>query len=100
MTHSELPDELVEDLRFGTKLLFQELGDRFEPRAEPVIDSVRDPGLLGVPARDRGRLLVDVAGDDTPARRQGERHGDRRVPGERAELEYAPRAKCSDERAE
>jgi ribulose-5-phosphate 4-epimerase/fuculose-1-phosphate aldolase len=27
MTQSELPDELVEDLRFGTKLLFQELGD-------------------------------------------------------------------------
>ena len=27
MTQSELPDELVEDLRFGTKLCVQELGD-------------------------------------------------------------------------
>src|SRR5438105_3683116 len=53
-------------------------GQGLDAGTDPEVDPVRHAGLLGVPARDGGRLLVDVAGDEAPIRWQGAGHRDRR----------------------
>ena len=77
-----------------------ELADRVECRPEPVLDAVGDLRFLRVAACDLRRLVVDVAGDHAAVRGECERHRDRRVAGERAELEDPLGAGRADERTE
>src|SRR5438552_13988189 len=75
-------------------------GQGFDAGTDPEVDPVRHAGLLGVPARDGGRVLVDVAGDEAPIRWHGAGHRDRRPAGEGSHLEHALRLRHRDEEGE
>src|SRR5262249_40440630 len=76
-------------------------GEQLEAgRPDAVVDAIRETRLLGVASCDRGRPLVDVARDDPPAVGKPARHRERRVAGERPELQHAPRTGGADEELE
>ncbi len=68
--------------------------------ADAVLDAVGDAALLGVAARHRGRLLLDVEREERAARRQAARDLDPRPAGEDADLEHAHRLHERDDEAE
>ena len=76
------------------------LAEQLDRLADAVIDPVGDAGFLGVPPRDCGRLLVHVQARDPPALGEVERHRDRGVAREGADLEHVARAGEPDEPAE
>jgi hypothetical protein len=74
--------------------------ERLERGPDAVIDPIGDAGFLGIAAGDRGRLLIDVEADNPAALGQVERHRDRGVAGEGADLEDSLGPREPDEPAE
>ena len=64
------------------------------------LDRAGEAGVLDVLASGLGVAGVELAGDDAPARGEARRHRDRRVAGERADLEHPLRPEREDEHLE
>jgi hypothetical protein len=73
--------------------LRDQLVERRHCGADAQIDLVRDTGLHPMRLADRSPLDRHVAGDQTPVAAHRFRDRERRVAGERADLECAPHAR-------
>ena len=70
---------------------------RLQRRSDVQVDAVGDPRLGPEPPADGGPFLAHVAGGDPAARRQRQRHGERRVAGEGAHLKDCARPHEADQ---